>query len=289
MTIISYVNGSFMTSIDTDGTKIREKLDNKNVVLFPESIDLKITDWCDAGCAWCHENSTVHGRHADLKPILDILSDLPRGVEIAIGGGHPLAHPNIVYFLKKLKDFGLIANITINEFHFQKQLSMIKNLADEKLINGIGYSYSSLLPEWDNPNIVIHFILGVHNPEIIEQQLKNYSHRAKILLLGFKNYGRGKLYNAPQKEITKWFRYLPSLVKYADIAFDTLGIEQINPKRLFVSQEKYNEYFMGKEGEFSMYIDAVKNQYAVSSFSKERHEICSINDMFRNIRKEAFA
>ena len=48
-------------------------------------MDLKITDWCDAGCAWCHEGSTLRGRHADLDEALELLSVLPAGAEIAIG------------------------------------------------------------------------------------------------------------------------------------------------------------------------------------------------------------
>lgn len=52
-----YINGNTLVTIYNDGTKIREY--NKDPQPeFPESIDLKITDYCDMGCPYCHESST---------------------------------------------------------------------------------------------------------------------------------------------------------------------------------------------------------------------------------------
>jgi hypothetical protein len=52
--LASYRNGGFEVSVLSDGTKIRETLDAALPPVLPEQMDLKITDWCDAGCAWCH-------------------------------------------------------------------------------------------------------------------------------------------------------------------------------------------------------------------------------------------
>ena len=59
-----YTNGGFAIEIHRDGTKIREQI-NSSPAIMPEQMDLKITNWCDAGCGWCHENSTTAGKHAD--------------------------------------------------------------------------------------------------------------------------------------------------------------------------------------------------------------------------------
>ena len=91
--IAKYTNGNTVVTILSDGTKIRE-YEGDPVILHPESIDVKITDYCDMGCAYCHESSTTSGSHADLKTLLGIIHDLPAGVELAIGGGNPLSHPD---------------------------------------------------------------------------------------------------------------------------------------------------------------------------------------------------
>jgi hypothetical protein len=68
-TTMFYKNGNTFVEIYADGTKIRTTADEENPQPeLPESIDLKITDYCDAGCAWCHENSTIHGNsHVDFE------------------------------------------------------------------------------------------------------------------------------------------------------------------------------------------------------------------------------
>lgn len=55
--IAKYQNGNTTVIIMNDGTKIRE-YENAPEILHPESIDVKITDYCDMGCAYCHESST---------------------------------------------------------------------------------------------------------------------------------------------------------------------------------------------------------------------------------------
>jgi len=96
----SYKNGNYKVSIYSDGTKIRENdLDNLTPS-FPENIDLKITNYCDAGCLYCHEDSTKQGLHGNLN--VGFIETLQPFTELAIGGGNPLDHPDLIYFLEKL-------------------------------------------------------------------------------------------------------------------------------------------------------------------------------------------
>ena len=84
----TYRNGSYGVSIYKDGTKKRYKLDSNDIVLFPETIDVKITNYCDMGCKFCHEQSTIEGIHGNLEALknqLKYLSGIP--IELAIGGG----------------------------------------------------------------------------------------------------------------------------------------------------------------------------------------------------------
>jgi intein/homing endonuclease len=51
-TINTYQNGNTTVTLMSDGTKIRE-YEGVPLVLHPESIDIKITDYCDMGCSYC--------------------------------------------------------------------------------------------------------------------------------------------------------------------------------------------------------------------------------------------
>lgn len=83
----TYTNGNHKVTIYSDGTKIKETIDPKAdhfTYDFPENFDIKITDQCDGGCAYCHENSTVNGKHGDLKAMEPMLATLQAGTECAV-------------------------------------------------------------------------------------------------------------------------------------------------------------------------------------------------------------
>lgn len=50
------------------------------------------------------------------------------------------------------------------------------------------------------------------------------------------------------------------------ISFDNLALEQLGIRSL-VTPEIWERNFMGPDGQFTMYVDAVRNEYAVSSTS----------------------
>ena len=89
--IASYKNGNTQVTILSDGTKIRE-FEETPEIEFMESIDVKITNYCDLNCPFCHEQSSVNGKHADIDKLIQLLDDanLPRGIELSIGGGKRL-------------------------------------------------------------------------------------------------------------------------------------------------------------------------------------------------------
>ena len=284
----SYSNGGTVVTLLEDGTKIRQVLSDVPSV-FPESIDIKITNWCDAGCAYCHEKSTRRGQHGDLNRILNLVKQLPAGTELAIGGGHPLAHPDIDDFLKEVMAYGLIPNLTINEYHFDKELPRIERLVADKLVYGVGYSYSTKPCLWQYDNLISHIIIGVTSPEDLEKVIRVNN---KVLLLGYKTFGRGEKYAAHfskevKANIDYWYRYLFKAAKLAHLSFDNLAIEQLNPKRVFANQEDYDRFYMGNDGSYTMYIDGVKQEYAITSTGKTRYLLIgnlSIKDIFSHVR-----
>lgn len=289
--LASYRNGGFEVTLYADGTKVRQTLDASLPPVLPEQMDLKITDWCDAGCAWCHEQSTPKGQHGDLKATLALLSVLPAGTEIAIGGGDPLSHPDFVWFVRELASRGLVPSVTVNGKHFDRHRAVLERLTGEGALYGVGYSYAGQLPDWDYPHLVVHLIAGVHAPAVLD----NASRRYKVLLLGYKQHGRGKkLFELRSAEVNAtlqaWYRELFWVAKEHHLSFDNLAIQQLKPQRLFADVERYQEQYMGEEGKFSMYIDAVTQTFALSSYSEERYDWSTMSAMFAGVRqRQGFA
>ena len=273
-----YENGNHIVKILDDGTKIKETGHAEAVCLpgmksgykkwvpsdedhftydFPENADIKITDYCDAGCAYCHENSTIKGVHGDLRRIEKTLDSLHAGTEMAVGGGNALAHPDLIWFLEKLKSNGVLANITINQKHLRPYKDLICKLVAENLVHGIGVSLvdSSNKDDFDfidtlGNNVVIHAIAGV----LDEKDFEVLNGR-KILILGYKNLRRGSSFL--EKDFVNinhrmdmlrdvWLTQLRKDCKV--VSFDCLAIEQLDPKKnLNISQEAWDTLFQGAD------------------------------------------
>lgn len=273
--IAKYINGDYTFTLHSDGTLVRETDVENPKVVHPSSIDIKITNYCDLGCLYCHESSTTSGTHADLNKLLDVISELPSGVELAIGGGNPLSHPNLVPFLQELKKRGLIANITINQGHLKTYQDMIVYLIKDELVKGVGISITNNNFNYVKPlleitdNIVYHLIAGVNKVEIVEKLIE--LGKCKILLLGYKLFGFGVKYHSLEVdyELKKWYKELPKLIGKCTLSFDNLAIEQLKVKRLF-THDGWNKFYMGNDFCFTMYVDAVKQEYAPTSRSNKR-------------------
>ena len=289
-----YKNGNFVTTILSDGTKIRETKDDEFIPSFAENMDIKLTNKCDGGCAWCHEGSSVNGKHGDIlnEKFIDILHPYQ---EVAIGGGDATSHPDLIPFLQKLKERKVIANMTVNQIHFEKKQELIKKLVDEKLIYGLGVSlvnptkhFIELIKQY--PNAVIHVINGVLKPLDVKALENN---NLKMLILGYKHLRRGNEYfEEEQNDIEtkqQWlYENLEDIIqKFQVVSFDNLAIEQLDVKRL-LTQEEWDEFYMGDDGKVTYYVDMVERKFAQSStapFDKRYDLLDSVDDMFKVITR----
>lgn len=291
-----YINGNFKTTIYSDGTRIRETEDDDFIATFAENCDIKITDSCNVGCAFCHEGSSAKGKHGDiLNP--KFLKTFHEYQEIAIGGGDIFEHPDLIPFLKNLKNQKVISNITVHQVSFMKNIELIKELIKEKLVYGIGVSISNpndeLVKELKGiPNAVCHVINGIFDEKICKK-IENKG--LKLLILGYKELRRGNEYLASfNKTIStnkKWlYENLENLFKkFKVVSFDNLAIEQLEVKR-FLSEEEWQEFYQGDDGTSTFYIDAVNQKFARSSTSPfdKRYNIgnYTMDQMFEIITKE---
>ena len=293
MSFVKVKNGNYMMFIDLEtGTKIRKNNLDCFIPEKPESMDIKITNKCDMGCAFCHENSTPDGLHGDILNLKFIETLLPY-TELALGGGNPLTHPDLIPFLEKCKALKLIPSMTINQVHFMKPEyeALIDKLVSEKLIYGLGISLTRATDEFiarakKYPNAVIHIINGV---QPMSEVKKLYDHNLKILILGYKMFRRGVEYfsEAVDTVKTEYYEELGEMLKHFDVvSFDNLALKQLETKRL-LSEDQWNEFYMGDDGSHTMYIDCINKQFARSSVApiEDRRDLLDdIKPMFDYIR-----
>jgi len=285
--LIKYKNGNIWTYLYKDGTKVRQ-YDDIAKPEHPESIDLKITDFCDLGCSFCHEESSTSGEHANIDKLERILMSLPAGVELAIGGGNPLAHPQIKQFLTWANMNGFICNLTVNYHH----LDMLDNI-DIKQIKSLGVSLPKNLHDIDflklskiPTKIVVHLILGVHKKDVIEACVKFCD---TILFLGSKDYGKGRNFRYDRNSIIYVQKNFRRFIKNSLICLDNKAVKQIGVSILrSLPEVNWNECYMGEDGKFTMYIDAINQNYSKNSTSNDRvsWDLMNIANYFKDIRSE---
>ena len=292
---VRYQNGNYTVTIDAqNGTKIRENDLDFFRADFPESMDIKICNKCDLGCPMCHENSTPDGKCGDIMSE-SFIDKLHPYTELAIGGGNPLEHPDLVPFLEKCKKLNLIPSMTVNQMHFEKNKDFLKTLVDNNLIYGLGISLVNGDAEFiakvhEFPNAVIHVINGM---SAAPSELERLAHRGlKILILGYKEFRRGiDHYNTASELIDKkkhsLYEKLPRIINegwFEVVSFDNLAIKQLDAQRL-MSAEDWAQFYMGDDGSATMYVDMVNREFAKSSTSTERYPLeDDIVTMFEKIR-----
>lgn len=209
------------------------------------------------------------------------------------GGGDPLSHPDLLEILNISKSRGHIVNMTVNQVHLERSRDLLLNLIEKKLIYGLGISYSSkkylqhvepLLRATNN--VVFHVIMGVNkltDLDDLKAICDKYGRECRMLVLGYKQYGFGLDYYAKKRGIEdNKYQWYIGLRKYMGrqgfiISFDNLAIDQLNLKRYFLSEEEWNKFYMGNDFVFTMYMDAVKQEYAPSSTSKNRTSFSGMN------------
>lgn len=286
----SYRNGNTLVGIGEDGTKYRYTPDGEGPTPeYPESIDLKITDFCEEKCPMCHENAGLSGRHGDLNHPL--LNSLHPYTELAIGGGNPMAHPDLYSFLKRMKKQRVICNITVHYNQFMKNIDTLRSWQAEGLIHGVGVSVHHSLENTaalhEFPHLVVHTIAGVSEVETYRSLADK---DLDLLILGYKDFGRGHDYYERNSNVERRIRWVSDHIAdlsdhFRSICFDDLAVRQLDLKNK-INPAVWQQFYMGSDGDYTMYVDLVRGEYSASS-TAERRMIFSdaIRDLFAQIHQ----
>jgi hypothetical protein len=281
-----------------NGAKLRLSLndftDKAECSSAPELVDMKITDRCDKGCAFCYQDSRENGSHADVdyvRKCLYVLGEL-KCFEVAFGGGEPTRHPRFGDCLSMAVANNMVPNFTTND------LDWLWSEQAESILGGIGsFGYSGASYElvhqvdkrfgestviagrrpWFSEcapvkksdlcmrKAALNVVMGTLTKEQFDSALYG-AHVAKmrVVLLGWKPAGRAAtMQPIPHPWMAGVIERLRKENHCPDIGVDTvLAADRRLMKRLGVNPALYTTH----EGRFSCYIDAVKRKIGPSSY-----------------------
>lgn len=252
----------------------------------PELVDVKITDYCPYGCSFCYQGSTREGAHAPLDVILrtaDRLAEI--GVfEVALGGGEPMMHPDFPAIIKAFRDRGITPNVTSFGVEWLKREEVMSVVG---LIGGLGVSVQT--PESVRKVVQIQEALrkadGGRKVQVLPQHavgtgdllgivdaIRSQSLDQSLLLLGFKNVGRGiEGQSHPQSDddVIQAIEYLTEedygmFERPVHLSVDTAFLDQY--PNVIEHLDVPDHMTSSPEGMFSMYIDLVAGTMGPSSY-----------------------
>lgn len=254
-------------------TKINDKEDPK-FGFYPDLIDIKITDYCAKGCKYCYQGSTTKGQHgnADFFAFGEYLRKL--GIfEVALGGGEPTSHPEFSRILKRIKTDGVIPNFSTQSFEWMKfddireaVLTCCKSVAFSTNEISIAKKWIKLSEQYEIPNPKFHYVLGINPVEnlykFVETLIKE-TYRPDIILLSFKDSGRGKQFQ--KYDHSTWTDIARKLnEKYNGdfiLGIDSFLVDDVKNKMPEIETYLYDY----SDGNFSFYWDIVQNKFAEHS------------------------
>lgn len=254
----------------------------------PMLMDVKITDYCTHGCAYCYQGSTPSGQHMDKDKVYSYSGMIAGGkvFEIAIGGGEPTQCPHFEDFVRWTSEQGVVVNFTTKSTDW---------LEDEqraaKILPRIGaFAYSAddkAVPNLDRIHAIFKYRgydLRKFTVQIVPATMGEYAlksllmwcneHDVRATMLGYKETGRG----AKFKEIgiakrwdkfdeTKWLKVVEQLnqeKKLGKLSIDTTMaaryLDQL--KQTGIPAWMYHT----EEGKYSLYVDMVANTFGPSSY-----------------------
>lgn len=281
--LYKYNNGNLVVTLYKNGTKVTLVNGDEMSPSFPDNIDVLITRCCSQNCPFCYENCTPNGQHAilfnsDGSPQWNWMNHLHAGQELALNG-NDLDHPQLESFLKFLRKQDVVPNITVNQNQFMSNIDKIKYYVDNELVFGVGVSFlkqdDKFIEEFSKlKNGVIHTIAGVTS---IEDYKWLGKFNLKILILGYKDRGRGSLYKSSHDvKFNKLIYFLYDILNgvrsdlsYDIISFDNLALTQLDIKKNFFSDksDKWDTMYQGNDGLRTFYIDLVEGKFAKDSTS----------------------
>lgn len=278
---------------------------------YPELVDIKITDYCPYGCAFCYQGSTKGGTDAasDLFPyrVMEELGNM--GVfEVALGGGEPTTSARFTGWIEEALRNGVMPNFTTFSVEWLKDEY---KLEAARKCRGIGVSVhdirgldkvakiteavTSKSYEAHSPRVTAQHVVGTLSvPDTAELVREAWKRDMHVLLLGYKTVGFGGKMSPHSmaglaEAIASMRNNLKSERRYypMQLSCDTAFVEA-HPEFLKANAVPM-EMTASPEGAFSCYLDAVSGKMGPSSYCDPELMTpikgdCFERDFIRNFR-----
>jgi len=150
------------------------------------------------------------------------------------------------------------------------------------------------------PAFVYHVILGIVPEDDFLKMVNDPKSYDRILILGYKQFGRAKNTKLLDDKLNSWKEAVRKVLwklrisrdsKKIVIGFDNLAIEQLELESVLLKSEWSSVYF-GEEFSSTMYIDAVKGEFAPTSRSPQEERVSwdstNILDYFKENKNDFF-
>lgn len=249
---------------------------------FPYLVDISITEACPFGCEFCYTSSTKAGKHAE-PYTLSYLADSLAGAntfEVVFGGGEPTLHPHISRIVHAFKSRKFSVGITTRNYNWHKLNTFASTIAN---VDSLAISVNSVadceaareLVEAINAapggcRVYFQNILQLTSWDKFNEFLNHCKYNYyRVTLLGYKDFGFGKN-QKPYDLPDDWIEQIKSK------NMRTLGVDSIIAQKHgadLIAAGVADKYLVGKEGESTCYIDAVKQIMKPSSFTEESFNI----------------
>jgi len=255
----------------------------------PETVDIKISDWCSHGCDYCYMDSTKKGEHAPKELLVKVFEGLDTPpYQIAFGGGEPTAHPDFPWFLQYTREKGTVPNYTTAGFILRQDVIDATN----KYCGGVALTYHAfkgpeyfkgIYDKWKSAldprvqlNVHVLFDDDVVKSlkDLIRVGLRNLN---VVLLAYYPEVGRSSMQGLPSKKT--YTTDFPGMFDEMGRAGYRLAFsEGLLPYFLSHSFPQVDVRFATQqEGLFSCYVDD-KGRVSHSSFSPPEKDYPTIYD-----------
>lgn len=256
--------------------------DNPSFAPVPELVDISISNHCSKGCDYCYRGSEPDGSFMSLDDYKFVLSSLnhPKHgnvFQVALGGGEPLEHPEILEIFNITKQFNIVPNFTTNGENITQ--TIVDNINGK--VGAVAVSFNNL-NDIDNSKIDllikggirtnIHYVIDRNNIKQAIQILRgDYNKKLEgvnaIIFLTFKPSGRGDSKHILRNDtsLLKFLELIDNNKASCNIGFDACFV----PLLMRFTKTSIDFIDSCEVGYFSVYIDE-KLRVAPCSFSNNK-------------------
>lgn len=268
---------------------------------WPELADISISNYCTKGCSYCYRSSDEHGAFMSLKDYEHILTQLTHKkwgnvFQVALGGGEPLEHPNLISILNITRAHNVIPNLTTNG---EKITIEICN-ALKDIIGAVAISVEDLATApWHKVDLLIqagvrtniHFILRKSTlRQAIDILRGDYDDRLRglnaVVFLTYKPAGRAACNDLLDKgDVQNLLTALTPIKSNVRMGFDACAV----PLLLHSTGTDSRLVDSCESGFFSVYIDEKLNVTPCSFANDPKHKWNLREYCFENIWNDKLA